>query len=65
VITWDWFRQPDLKWIDMGKCRMAFFVALALAVVVGILFGVNLYDFLGAREREAARQAGKRGGEGG
>ena len=65
VITWDWFRDPELLWLNMGKCRLAFVVAAGLALVVGVLFAVNIYDFLGAREREAQREAEKREREGG
>jgi hypothetical protein len=55
--SWSWFRNESLPWIGVGPCRLAFLLALGLAVVFGLLFAMNVLDVVAAREREQQREA--------
>ncbi len=60
VATWGWFQNANLPWLDRGPCRLAFVLALALALLSGTLFVVNVHDVLSAKQREAEREAARR-----
>ena len=50
-ISWGWFRDEALPWINMGRSRAVFLVALVVALVVWLLFVINLVDLRRARRQ--------------
>jgi len=42
--SWGWFRDEALPWINMGRSRSVFLVVVAVALVVWLLFVINLVD---------------------
>jgi len=59
IFSWEWFRDPDLPWINMGRSRSVFPMMLAAALVIWVLFVTNLADVLRAQVQSRTREKEK------
>lgn len=57
VISWGWLWDEALPWVNMGKSRAVFLVALAVALVIWLLFVINVIDVRRARRQSREKSS--------